>query len=317
MLVGREHELNALNAHYNEMLSGKGSILFLTGEAGLGKTTLVHEWQKTITSPALFAEADCSIPIGNVDVGAMEALQPWADVIARLQTVANNFDLTKIIEDSSPAWKWALMDDDVTKHKEPSGNPNASNQQQLFQQYVNLLSGISAETPLVIFLDDVHWADASSISLLFYISRQITDKRILVVATYRPEEITTVNDAAGHPLINAKKEILRYNNGKELSLNYFTNEVINEFLVKTFPSYATDQNFEQWLQNISSGNALFVSQFIKTLYEDGQLDEYGKFTGSYETITIPDSTLAVVMQRLRRLEDATRELLGYATAEGE
>src|SRR5579883_1355381 len=113
MLVGREHELNALNAHYNEMLSGKGSILFLAGEAGLGKTTLVHEWRSALPPDAgIYVEAACSIPIGGVDVGAMEALQPWADAIAQLQVHAEKdkkkFDLKKLIHDAAPAWAWAI-----------------------------------------------------------------------------------------------------------------------------------------------------------------------------------------------------------------
>src|SRR5579863_388362 len=112
MLVGRIQELKILNESFNKMLSGKGSVLFLTGEAGLGKTTLIHEWWKTLTSPALYAEAACSIPIANIDVGALEALQPWADVIAQLQTTEGEtkkkLDFKKLIHDAAPAWAWAI-----------------------------------------------------------------------------------------------------------------------------------------------------------------------------------------------------------------
>ncbi|HZV13490.1 MAG TPA: ATP-binding protein, partial [Candidatus Kapabacteria bacterium] len=113
MLVGRTLELDILNASFRQMLEGKGNILFLTGEAGLGKTTLVHEWWKTVVpDTAIYAEAACSIPIGNVDVGRLEALQPWADVIAQLQATGNEekkkLDLKKLIHDAAPAWAWAI-----------------------------------------------------------------------------------------------------------------------------------------------------------------------------------------------------------------
>src|SRR5579872_2661186 len=86
MFVGREREIHEINKRYREMLSGKGSVLFLSGEAGLGKTTLVHEWSKTIVNDgAVFAETACSIPIAGMEVGSIEALQPWADVVAGLQ----------------------------------------------------------------------------------------------------------------------------------------------------------------------------------------------------------------------------------------
>src|SRR5579872_6781193 len=113
MLVGRTQELNTLNASFRQMLEGKGNILFLTGEAGLGKTTLVHEWWKTVApESAIYAEAACSIPIGNVDVGQLEALQPWADIVMQLQLSEDKgkkkLDLKKLIHDSAPSWAWGI-----------------------------------------------------------------------------------------------------------------------------------------------------------------------------------------------------------------
>src|SRR5579883_267778 len=335
MLVGRTEELNTLNASFQQMLEGKGNVLFLTGEAGLGKTTLVHEWWKTVSSSAFYAEAACSIPIGNVDVGTLEALQPWADVIAHLQSnepahgkeKKKKVDLKKLIHDAAPAWAWAIpfvgdiahaaMETNRLVHEQREGNPNAANQQQVFQQYVNLISKVSEETPLVLLLDDMHWADTSSTNLLFYLSRQITEKKIFVVVTYRPDDALTAYGGKRHPVLQVKNEILRYSAGKELSLQYLDRAAIRSILRHTFPLYVTDDQLEQWLEKISDGNSLFITQFIKTLREDGHLNENGKFTGNYDTITIPDSALAVVEERTARLDNATRELLVYATAEGE
>jgi predicted ATPase len=332
MLVGREHELNVLNSSFRLMLEGKGSILFLTGEAGLGKTTLIHEWWKTIApDSAIYAEAACSIPVGNVDVGRLEALQPWADVVAQLQgheeQGKKKLDLKKLIFDSAPAWAWALpivggiahgaMETArLVKEQQSDHNPNASNQQQVFQQYVNLLTKIADETPLVILLDDMHWADTSSTNLLFYLSRQINEKKILVLVTYRPDDAISANDGKGHPIVQVKNEILRYG-GKEYSLSYLGDNAIRELLGVVFPAYEVNDKFERWLRKISDGNSLFVTQFIKTLHEDGHLDERGTFSGDYENIKTPDSALAVVTERTRRLDTETRELLTYATAEGE
>src|SRR5579883_1315312 len=333
MLVGRTEELNTLNASFQQMLEGKGNVLFLTGEAGLGKTMLVHEWWKTVSSPAFYAEAACSIPIGNVDVGMLEALQPWADIIAQLQSfgssVGKKLNLKKLIHDAAPAWAWAIpfvgdiAHAAVETHKlireqrHDDRILNAQNQQQVFQQYVNLITKISEETPLVLLVDDMHWADTSSTNLLFYLSRQITAKNIFVIATYRPDEARTANKGEGHPVMKVKNEILRYDTGKELALGYLREASIHELLAKTFSEYKDDTPFEQWLRNISDGNSLFVTQFIKTLQEDGHLNEHGTFSGEYDTITIPSSALAVVTERTRRLDDNTRELLSYATAEGE
>ncbi|HZV13389.1 MAG TPA: tetratricopeptide repeat protein [Candidatus Kapabacteria bacterium] len=194
---------------------------------------------------------------------------------------------------------------------------NAQNQQQVFQQYVNLATKISEQTPLVILLDDMHWADTSSTNLLFYLSRQITTKRILVIATYRPDEAAAGNKGKGHPVLKIKNEILRYETGKAISLGYLDESAIHELLMKTFGEYKHNTSLEQWLRKISDGNSLFITQFVKTLREDGLLNERGVFTGKYEEVTVPISVMAVIEERTRRLDKNLRELLRYATAEGE
>src|SRR5579863_9877591 len=332
MLVGRTLELDILNSSFRQMLEGKGNILFLTGEAGLGKTTLVHEWWKTIApDSAIYAEAACSIPVGNVDVGRLEALQPWADIVAQLQgheeQGKKKLDLKKLIFDSAPAWAWALpivggiahgaMETArLVKEQQSDHNPNAQDQQQVFQQYVNLLTKIADETPLVILLDDMHWADVSSTNLLFYLSRQIATTKLLVLVTYRQDDAVAQNEGKGHPILQVKNEIIRYG-GKEMPLTYLGDAAIREILTLMFPGYEVNDKFERWLRKISDGNSLFATQYIKTLNEDQQLNDNGAFVGNYDDIKIPDSALAVVTERTRRLSDETRELLTYATAEGE
>ncbi|HET7152455.1 MAG TPA: AAA family ATPase, partial [Candidatus Kapabacteria bacterium] len=295
MLVGREQELRVLNDSFRKMQEGKGSVLFITGEAGLGKTTLIHEWWARLSPSALYAEAACSIPIGNTNVGKIEALQPWADVIAQLQSydheTKKGLDIKRLLHDAAPSWAWAIpivgdlahaaVETTRLIHEQRSGmNANANSQQQVFQQYVNFITKVSEKTPLVFLLDDMHWADASSTNLLFYLSRQIVSMNVLVIATYRPDDAI----AGEHPVITIKNEILRYDAGKELALGYLGGDEIRELLTATFPEYHVNDAFEQWLQKISDGNVLFATQFIKTLHEDGHLNEQGTFVGEYENI---------------------------------
>lgn len=368
MLVGRDAELAVLNKHFRQMLDGRGSVLFLTGEAGLGKTTLVHTWWEqqvlgaaddgaATTSAdarrgeqsALFCEAACSIPIGNVDVGELEALQPWIDVTNALVRDApefmeahkktgkqvKRFDISKFMIDTAPSWVTmipvlgpsvgAALEilgagyDQVYMHKKyhvDQGAAGVLNQQQVFQQYVNMLTKLAEEMPLVVFLDDMHWADASSTNLLFYLSRLIAQKRILVIATLRADDAVAANGGKGHPILTVKNEVLRYQTGDELVLGYLNASAIRQLLRALFPGYTVDDRFELWLRKISDGNALFVTQFVNTLREDGRLNATGTFIGSYDEITVPRSALAVVEERTRRLDDSTRELLSCATVEG-
>lgn len=365
MFVGRENELAVLNRNFQRMLEGHGSIVFLTGEAGLGKTTLVHEWRSHLfgatvaggnalrqhapSTDHVFGEAACSIPIGNIDVGGLEALQPWIDVSEQLlrempafvgthgrgKKKVKKFDMSKFLIDTAPSWVTmipilgpsvgAALEilgagyDQVYMHKKyhsDQGAVGAQNQQQVFQQYVNLLTRISEESPLVIFLDDLHWADISSVNLLFYLARQIKTKRILVIGTYRADYAVEASETSGHHILTVKNEILRYGAGDELVLGYLDATAIRQLLRARFPEYTVDDRFELWLRKISDGNALFVTQYVDTLVEDGRLDARGCFTDSYNDIAVPRSALAVVEERMRRLNEGTRELLSYATVEG-
>src|SRR5579883_404200 len=324
MLVGREQELKTLDASLQQMLDGRGSVLFITGEAGLGKTTLVHEWWKTISTSFIYAEAACSIPIGNVDVGRLEALQPWADIVAHIQSqedsatkldapqqpqalISNKktnkksdkknllrdvaptialglpivggiahaafetsrliheqrdtakmdpatqgqrapLDMRKLIHDAAPAWAWALPfvgdlahaaieTQRMVKYRHMENGVNAVNQQQIFQQYNNLLTKISEQTPLVILLDDMHWADISSTNLLFYIAREITSKKILIIVTYRPGDAISGYGGERHPILQVQNEIMRYSAGKELSLHQLDRTSIRTIMQTMFPSY--------------------------------------------------------------------------------
>ncbi len=415
MVVGREREIAEIQARFGKMLSGRGSVLFLTGEAGLGKTTLVRTWRDSAMAGIsaavidddadkmgakdgfVFTEAACSIPIGGESVGSLESLQPWADIVANLQAQEESrkfeklepvqypgdakpknrrkdtknlirdtasswalaipvvggaahaaiethrlireqreeapgraLDVKKLIHDAAPAWAWALpvvgeiahaaveTHRLVSEHRsEDPHAPAAQNQQQVFQQYANLLSKIAEQTPLVIFLDDMHWSDVSSCNMLFHLSRSVAEKRILIIVTYRLEDALAANEGKGHGIISVKNEVLRYSTGEEFALSFLDRAAIHHLLLIEYPQYTSDETFEQWLHKISDGNALFVSQFIRTLREDGHLDEKGAFHGDYDSVTIPQSALAVIEERTRRLDDETREILCYASTEGE
>jgi tetratricopeptide (TPR) repeat protein len=366
MLVGREQELGVLTAHYEKMLAGSGSVLFLAGEAGLGKTTLVHEWASGIGHQALgnddyssdvqhpapnacFLESACSIPIGNVHVGQMEALQPWVDVMDQgvgmlpqaygsgsAGAPKRKFDVKKFLVDTAPSWitmvpllgpsVGAAMDilgagyDQFYLNKRLEAEHEvqpATNQQQVFQQYSSFLSKLADALPVVVFLDDMHWADASSCNLLFYLSRQLSTRRILVIATYRLNEVLGSSGDHGHPVLTVRNEILRYGIGAELELSALSDSAVCEYLKREFPRYVSNAPFEEWLEQVSDGNPLFLTQFIQALRDDGLISDSGVPTGDYRTIPIPRSLTAVTEERIGRLDERTRQVLAYAAVEGE
>lgn len=355
--ICRERESDILNNLLAGALGGNGKVVFVAGEAGIGKTTFINNWWNEISRagkqlPA-FGYASCSIPMAGTNVGEFEALQPFADLMQSLVKYEKSSPvrpskgerkrIVDLILKAAPSWlavipvvgtfasagmkTFNIIKD--SRRKTPPLPPfnkgdatlftKGDSKLQTFFQYTNFITRLSKDEEtagVVLFIDDVHWADASSLDLLFYISRQLKDKRILVLVTYRPEEVQQEGQDV-HPLLKVKNEIMRYGIGAELELSYFNRYAIRKYLNDTFDGYKSSAQFESWLEKISGGNVLFVSEFIKTLNEDGYIDASGRIVKDYTEIEEPESVLAVVRERIRRLKDNTVELLRYATAEGE
>jgi tetratricopeptide (TPR) repeat protein len=194
----------------------------------------------------------------------------------------------------------------------------AANQQQVFQQYINFLEQFSQRTPLVLMIDDVHWADTSSVNLLFAAARELQRHRILFIVAYRPDDATAARGGEGHPILLIRNELERYDLSIEVGVPTLTLSELGELLQQRYTGYRTNIAFKEWLSRISGGNVLFITQFLHTLEEDGVIDkESGEPAGDFHHITVPQSVRAAIEERIRRLNDESRELLRYASVEGD
>jgi predicted ATPase len=181
-----------------------------------------------------------------------------------------------------------------------------------------VLKKLAEQTPLVLMIDDFHWADTSSTNLLFTAARQLHSQPILFIIAYRPDDAASSRNGEGHPILHIRNELERYSLAAELGVPRMRAEDLDRLLHGRYRSYHNDDEFEQWLATISSGNALFITQFLQTLEEDGYIDpSSGEIRPGYRNAKVPDSAYAVVRERLRRLSEETRELLRYASVEGD
>ncbi|MES2764769.1 MAG: tetratricopeptide repeat protein [Bacteroidota bacterium] len=342
-MIGRREELDILVDMVRSAGAAAQSVVFVTGEAGIGKTTLLKAVQKECENlQVVFASAECSTPVAGHDIGEVEALKPWADIIDSLardnsaEKKKRKFDIGKFMVDTAPAWVTmipvlgpsvgAALDilgagynqvymNKMMAREQSSG---AANQQQIFQQYINLLLKLSDSTPLVIILDDFHWADTSSCNLLFAAARQLQGKPITFLIAYRPDDAGSSRGGEGHPLLHIKTEFERYDLCRDVQIPKFTASNLDALLHRRYPNYQNNDKFEEWLAHVGGGNALFITEFLNTLEEDGYINrETGIFSDEYKNVKVPASAYAVVSERIRRLNEDNRELLRYASVEGE
>jgi|GEM_PF-1418624 len=337
-------------------------VLFMTGEAGIGKSTLiaqlVHDLE-TAPQPPITAFAECSTPVAGNGVGFVEALKPFADIMSALveagiggsgdgakrsgegakgadKRPGFKLDIGKFFVDTAPSWIGLIPViggpifhalnivgsgyDQVYLHNklraESAGA--ASNQEQVFRQYINFLSKLSSEVPVLIILDDFHWADTSSTNLLFAATRGLISSNVVFLVVYRKDNVERATGKDDHALIGIRDEMERYSMSRSTEIPRASQDELEHLIRGQFPSYVKDDAFEQWLLRITNGNFLFATHFLLTLEADDFVEPgTAVLRKDLASVPVPASARAVVAGYIRRLTSDEKDQLRYASVEGE
>ena len=240
VFAARDREMMSLNHHLTEVLDGKGKVVFITGEAGSGKTALIQEFtrraQETIPD-LLIASGNCNAYTGMGDphlpfreilefltgdveprwaVGAISrehAMRLWNNGPAVAQAlvevgpdlidtfVQRTALLERVRASVSSEQDWVVRLGDLLDRKNVTALSIAALQQiNLFEQYTKVLQSLETRSPIILVIDDLQWADTGSINLLFHLGRHLAGCRILILGAYRSEEIALGRDGMRHPL---------------------------------------------------------------------------------------------------------------------
>jgi DNA-binding SARP family transcriptional activator/energy-coupling factor transporter ATP-binding protein EcfA2 len=344
--IGRERELGQLHGFLEQSLTGKGQVVFVTGEAGQGKSSLLKAFsrQAAETHPELVV----TFGSGSAYTGVGDPFLPFRDVVAMLTGELESSwkagqlsreqalrlwqllpQTLKVLLEQSPELVDTFVPRDVlTKQIENVTGfeefrsllqrPTAPHgeRDRLLEAYTKLLITLSQEHPLLIILDDLHWADASSISLLFHLARRIETGRILLLGAYRPEDISQ-----GHPLENILSELKRYYGDIVIDLDkptearHFVDALLDQEL-----NHLSD-NFREALTHLTDGHPLFTVELLKELKTKGQLEQdeegYWVESASLDWQALPARVEGVIRTRVSRLDKTLEEALTIGSVEGE
>ena len=215
--------------------------------------------------------------------------------------------------------------DELAKNKPlkaQMGKPEID-QAHIFEQYTNFLRAFAAEQPLLLIFDDLHWADASSLSLFFHLSRRIDQSRIMIIGAYRPEETGVVQAGTESPLEKLLSELKRYYGDITIAVDQE-----DEATTRAFVNACVDAepnrlgfDFREALCRHTAGNPLFVMELLRHLRESGQLvkDAQGEWVQSrpVDWAALPARVEGVIEERLQRLGKDGRATLSVASVEGE
>ncbi len=309
-LVGREVERDAIKACLDSARAGQGGVLFIGGEPGVGKTRLAEECL------TLAQERDMLTLVGHAYEERGEPFIVAVEIIEALMRILPGPALRQVLGDSAaevarlvPGLKGRFPDI-------PSPIELAPEQRQryLYNAMLDFTRRLSSAVPCVILLDDLHWADDSSISLLEHIATNISDLPLLYVVTYRD-----VAADMGPPFRRALAHLGRLPNTSNIALKQLKIEDIGTLLARLGRPDPPD-NLVAIIFEESGGNALFVQSVYQSLAEQGLLfDENGEWRTniSRADLVVPKDVRLIIEQRVDRLEAETRRLLAMAAVLGQ
>jgi tetratricopeptide (TPR) repeat protein len=200
-------------------------------------------------------------------------------------------------------------------------NP-ALDQEKIFEQYASVLKALSKDRTLILVLDDLQWADSGSVNLLFYLARQLADSRVLLLGTYRPDDVALGRDGARHPFESTLNELKRYHGDIVLDLSRADSDERRAFtsdLIDAEPNHL-DAAFREQLFMHTDGQPLFTVELLRNLQERGSLvkDKDGCWIQgtSLDWDTLPPRVEGVIGERIARLPEGLRETLNVSSVMG-
>lgn len=312
-LVGRDHEIEQLTQHLDSALNGKGTTVFISGEAGVGKTRLANEFLTLAKKKGTGIFAGWCLSEANIPYFPFrEAFNSYISAIGNRKTrsaMSKQLRTTGWFEDSEFAQE--------TEKHEPYLTPQIE-RDRTFEAATQVLLQLSTQEPLVLFLDDLHWADSLSLSLLSYLSRKCRNSRLLIIGTYRLEELAHTEGKGPHPLEETMFSMSREDLLTEIELTRLKRTDFPELLKSIFRS-SLNEEFEERLFEETEGNPFFAIEMLNMLADEGYLtkkDERWTLSGQLEKIGIPSKVHEVITRRIARLDHEERKLLDIAAVCG-
>ena len=323
-MVGRDDDLNKLELQVNKAASGEGSIVNVIGEAGIGKSRLIAELRNSSVMKRVTLLEGRAISIGrNLSFHPIiNLLKHWAKIEDKDTSVSALGKLETAIrsicpEDTNEIFPFVatLMGMKLSgRHLERvNGIEGEALEKLIFKNMRDLLIKTTEQTPLVVVIEDLHWADTSSIELMESLFRLAETQRIVFINVFRPNHPET-----GDRIIETIKEKLPVYY-VEIHLQPL-NEQMGETLINNMLKIKGLQQavVNQIIQR-AGGNPFFIEEVVRSFIDEGAVVKANgefKVTEKIEKMVIPHTINDVLMARIDRLDENTRDLVKVASVIG-
>jgi DNA-binding winged helix-turn-helix (wHTH) protein/tetratricopeptide (TPR) repeat protein len=311
-LVGRAQALAQLQQAWSAAIAGSRQIVFVTGEPGIGKTALVEAFLAEVASGSTAASIGQGYCVD--DYGASEAYMPVLDALEDLLRCDGGAGFGACLRRCAPTWVARLPGLlDGAGNLSPATAFGASREMML-REIATALEIASAGQPMILLLEDLHWSDPSTATLLAFLGQRRQPARLLVIGTLRPVDLIV----AGHPLREVKQTLLTRHQCSEIPLWYLECDDIRAYLERRLGREAEVPLAEVVLRR-TSGNPLFVVSVVEHLVARGLLEDRGEGVGVSAAAAaefVPESVRGAIERRLDGLDAADYAILEAAGIAG-
>jgi DNA-binding winged helix-turn-helix (wHTH) protein len=314
LLVGRETELALLRTELQRALAGERRVVFVSGEPGIGKTTLLDVFLARGDDEFVHATGRCV-----EHFGPREPYLPLLDAIGPLSRGQHGERMLQLLRRYAPGWLAqlpALVDE--TEHAALARRAVGITGPRMLRELADAFEAAARESPLVLRLEDLHWSDTATLDWLAFIARRTEPARLLVLATLRqPESL-----ARDHPLAVVHAELAPRDQCRDLQLGALGPEAVGEYLVHRIGARTPDdvRALASAIHAHTEGNPLFVLHVVDSLIDRGDIDPgaAAEVPVPTEAITrtIPAQLRSLIDLHLERLSGAQLDLLVAASAVG-
>ncbi|CAN5533433.1 hypothetical protein BH23ACI1_BH23ACI1_23060 [soil metagenome] len=315
--VGREAERAQLRRAYEAVRDGHGRIVTVQGEPGIGKTSLVDDFLAELAQlpdRPILVRGRCSERLAGA-----EAYLPILEALDNLLHRSSWHSVHTLIKSVAPTWyvqvaHVAASQDSIARVREDAP---AVSQERMKRELGALLQEASRLRPFVLFLDDLHWADVSTIDVLNYLAGRFDQMRLLVLTTYRPADMTL----AQHPFLAVRDDLQAHGALEEIPLGFLERRDIERYLAVTFPQHRFPPSLAELIHAKTDGSPLFMADVVRYLRDSGSLVERdGAWvlarpeTDAFHEL--PASIRSMITRKIERLDERDRKLLLAASIQG-
>jgi len=332
-VVGREAELAQLHRLFDNALRGERQMVFVTGEPGIGKTTLVETFLGE--ARGLRLETSSSTPpasslkplapsfwLGRGQCveqhGAGEAYLPLLEALGRIGRAPDGEQFITILQQHAPTWLVQMpalvgAEQLETLQRRVLG----ATRERMLREMVDALEALAVQRPIVLLLEDLHWADSSTVDLLAAVAQQSASTRVLIIGTYRPSDLSLRN----HPLRAVKQELVAKRQCVELWLPFLTADDVTQYLTQRYEHHQFPPGLGAAIHQRTDGNPLFVVNMVDYLVAQGVITNVDGQWHLHTTVDevergVPENVRQLIEKQIERLSEEHQRLLEVASVAG-